>query len=125
MASFKTSYLFDKLLTDETTSKMLKEAVEKIMRDGKIDMYDIPEILLIITTIIANNVTVKLTAEDLSDLIKQIYKFIEKQYNLIPDETQKESFNRLIDSCIKLILVQPKVNKAVGYCLGKINTCCK
>ena len=125
MASFNTSYLFDKLLTDETTSKMLKEAVEKIMRDGKIDMYDIPEILLIITTIIANNVTVKLTAEDLSDLIKQIYKFIEKHYNLIPDETQKESFNRLIDSCIRLILVQPKVNKAVGSFLGKINTCCK
>jgi hypothetical protein len=97
------------------------------MQDGKIDQYDIPEILFLITDIMNNSsvVNTKLTAENLGSLIKELYKFIEKQYNLVPDESQKAGFDRLIDSCIKLILFQPKVKTAIKNCLNKLNTCCK
>ena len=124
---FKVAYLLDKIMLDDETSKRIKTSIDNIMRDGKIDQYDIPEILFLITEIINNSslVNTKLTPEILTSLIKELYKFIEKQYNLLPDETQKAGFDRVIDSCIKLILVQPKVKTTIQNCLNKLNMCCK
>lgn len=124
---FKVAYLLEKIMLDDETSKCIKTSIDNIMKDGKIDQYDIPEILFLITDIMNNSsvVNTKLTAENLASLIKELYKFIEKQYNLVPDESQKAGFERLIDSCIKLILFQPKVKAAVKNRLNKLNTCCK
>ena len=125
--SLKVNYLLDKIMLDEETSKRIKSSIDNIMRDGKIDQYDIPEILFLITDITTNSnvIKTKLTPEDLAALIKELYKFIEKQYNLVPDEIQKANFERLIDSSIKLIFLQPKVKAAITGCLNKFNTCCK
>ena len=116
--SLKVNYLLDKIMLDEETSKRIKSSIDNIMRDGKIDQYDIPEIIFLITEIMNNSsvVNTKLTAENLASLIKELYKFIEKQYNLVPDESQKAGFDRLIDSCIKLILFQPKVKTSITNC---------
>jgi hypothetical protein len=115
---FKVAYLLDKIMLDDETSKLIKTSIDNIMRDGKIDKYDIPEILFVITDIMNNSsvVNTKLTAENLASLIKELYKFIEKQYKLVPDESQKAGFDRLIDSCIKLILFQPKLKTAITNC---------
>ncbi len=43
----------------------------------------------------------------------------------MPDESQKIGFERLIDSCIKLVLFQPKVKNTIKNYLNKLNTCCK
>ena len=77
---FKVAYLLEKIMLDDETSKCIKSSIDNIMRDGKIDQYDIPEILLLITEIMNNSnvVNTKLTAEDLTSLIKELYKFIEK-----------------------------------------------
>ena len=124
---FKVAYLLDKIMLDDKTSKCIKTSIDNIMKDGKIDQYDIPEILFLITEIINNSslVNTKLTPEILTSLIKELYKFIEKQYNLLPDETQKAGFDRVIDSCIKLILFQPKVKTTIKNCFNKLNMCCK
>ena len=124
---FKVAYLLDKIMLDDETSKCIKTSIDNIMRDGKIDKYDIPEILFVITDIMNNSsvVNTNLTADNLASLIKELYKFIEKQYNLVPDESQKASFDRLVNSCIKLILFQPKVKTGIKNCLNKLNTCCK
>jgi len=117
-SAFKVAYLLDKIMLDDETSTRIKTSVDNIMRDGKIDQYDIPEILFVITDIMNNSsvVNTNLSSDNLASLIKELYKFIEKQYNLVPDESQKASFDRLINSCIKLILFQPKVKTAVTNC---------
>jgi len=114
----KVAYLLDKIMLDDETSKCIKTSIDNIMRDGKIDKYDIPEILFLITDIMNNSsvINTKLTPENLGSLIKELYKFIEKQYNLVPNETQKAGFDRLIDSCIKLILFQPKLKTTITNC---------
>jgi hypothetical protein len=124
---FKVAYLLEKIMLDNETSKCIKTSIDNIMRDGKIDQYDIPEIIFLITEITNKSsvISTKLTPEHLASLIKELYKFIEKQYNLVPDESQKAGFDRLIDSCIKLVLLQPKVKVVVKNCLNKFNTCCK
>ena len=117
---FKVAYLLDKIMLDDEISRCIKTSIDNIMRDGKIDQYDIPEIIFLITEIMNNSnvINKKLTADNLASLIKELYKFIEKQYNLVPDESQKAGFERLIDSCIKLILFQPKVKTAINNCFN-------
>jgi hypothetical protein len=114
-------------MLDDETSKRMKTSIDNIMRDGKIDNYDIPEILFLITDIINNSsvVNTKLTAENLASLIKELYKFIEKQYNLAPDESQRAGFERLVDSSIKLTLFQPQIKSGLKNCLSKMGACCK
>ena len=117
---FKVAYLLDKIMLDDEISRCIKTSIDNIMRDGKIDQYDIPEIIFLITEIMNNSnvINKKLTADNLASLIKELYKFIEKQYNLVPDESQKAGFERLVDSCIKLILFQPKVKTAINNCFN-------
>ena len=117
---FKVAYLLDKIMLDDEISRCIKTSIDNIMRDGKIDQYDIPEIIFLITEIMNNSniINKKITADNLACLIKELYKFIEKQYNLVPDESQKAGFERLVDSCIKLILFQPKVKTAINNCFN-------
>ena len=86
--------------------------VKNIMKDGKIDHFDIPEIMLLITDLITSTEDSKVTMEQLQNSIRSLYEYIMKHYNLFPeDEQQKESFKRLFEMSLKLIIFQPKVKE--------------
>jgi hypothetical protein len=90
--------------------------VKSIMKDGKIDQYDIPEILLLITDLIVTSEEKKVTQEQLEKSINCLYQYIMTHYNLFPeDETQRDSFKKLFEVSVKLIMVQPKVKKGCKY----------
>jgi len=87
--------------------------VKSIMKDGKIDQFDIPEIMLLITELITTSENTKVTMEQLENSIQSLYEYIMTHYNLFPqDEQQKESFKRLFEMCVKLIIFQPKVKES-------------
>ena len=87
--------------------------VKNIMKDGKIDQFDIPEIMLLITELITTSENSKVTIDQLQHSIQSLYEYIMTHYNLFPqDEQQKESFKRLFDMCVKLIIFQPKVKES-------------
>mgnify|MGYP000308266436 CR=1 FL=1 len=87
--------------------------VKNIMKDGKIDQFDIPEIMLLITELITTSEKTKVTVEQLENSINTLYNYIMTHYKLIPeDPAQKESFERLFNMCVKLIIFQPNVNKS-------------
>ena len=82
------------------------------MKDGKIDQNDIPEIVFIISSLLNKMPTkLNLSAENLSEIIKKLVNLVCKKYKLIPDETQQESFDRLLQSSIKLLLLNQTVVK--------------
>ena len=91
-------------------------SMKVIMVDGKIDQYDIPEIILLITDLITTH---KMTEADLEESITGMYDYIMSHYNLFPtDEQQKATFNRLFKMCVKLALVQPNVKKSIAKCFS-------
>jgi hypothetical protein len=96
--------------------------VKNIMKDGKIDHFDIPEIMFLITDLITSSENTKITMEQLQNSIQSLYEYIMTHYNLFPEDAQqKESFKRLFDTCLKLIMFQPKVKevcKRVFPCLS-------
>jgi hypothetical protein len=91
----------------------IDSTVKEVMKDGKIDQFDIPEIMLLITDLITASEETKITIEQLEESIITMYQYIMTHYKLFPeDEEQKKSFNRLFELCVKLILFTPKVKNA-------------
>jgi hypothetical protein len=94
----------------------IDQSIKEIMKDGKIDEYDIPEIILMITEIMTNK---KLSADDWSDQVSQLYDYIMEHYKLSPtDEKQKQNFRRLFDLSVRLAQFQPNI-KTCKTCFFK------
>ncbi len=89
----------------------IDKAVKSIMKDGKVDKNDIPEIVLLITELLGSTST-KLTSEEMANYINDMYNYIMTHYNLFPaDDEQKASFKVLFDLCVKLALFEPNLQK--------------
>ena len=96
----------------------IDESVKIIMKDGKIDQFDIPEIVLLVSDLVLSPTAKKMTPEMLTDKINKLYDYIMSQYKLYPDdEAQKESFKRLFDISVRLALLEPNIKKACKSCL--------
>ena len=95
--------------------KRIDESIKVIMKDGKIDQNDIPEIILLVIELV--NVE-KLTDEEMLKSIEDLFNFIMEHYKLFPeDPTQKESFEKLFHMCAKLAMIQPKLKKMCRCCI--------
>ena len=100
--------------------------MKNIMCDGKIDEYDVPEIALMLVDIINTQPTLKLTVDDFPIFVELLFDHIVKEYNLL-DATSASgaTFKRLLDSSIKLLLMQPKIRKGCESCFGKLSGWCR
>lgn len=87
-------------------------SINNIMKDGKVDHHDIPEIILLLFNAYNDICHFHLSYEDLPILIKQLYCFIINKHNLLTDD-KKDIFEKLVDTSIKLVMTQPKVKKQV------------
>ena len=114
MENLKISYLFDKLMSNDEFSKKLQTSISEITKDGKIDMNDIPQIMFIITELINNTPSISITSDDLSELATKIITFIIKKTNITLSNEEEEVVSKLIESSIKLILLQPRIKKALN-----------
>lgn len=90
-------------------------AMKNIMKDGKIDLSDMPELVLLI----ADLQMTQFTEEDLRISVCALYDYIMSHYKLYPeDETKKANFKKLFESCLRLMMLQPKVKQATKKCLA-------
>jgi len=102
----------------------INTSVKAMMADGKIDKNDLPQMVLLITTLISSSGQSKtpITMQQLEESINSLYNYIMSHYNLFPeDDTQKAEFKAMFDMCVKLALFQPNVMKSAKKlfpCLG-------
>jgi hypothetical protein len=102
-------------MVDITFMKRIDESIKVIMKDGKIDQNDIPEVILLIVELINAR---KLTGDEMQASIEELFTFIMEHYNLFPeDPAQKESFEKLFRMCAKLAMIQPNIKKMCSYCV--------
>jgi hypothetical protein len=126
MSTLTVVYVLDKLLLDQDFAKTLETSLENIMKDGKIDEYDIPEIIFIVGELVTKTPELNLSVENLSEVIKKLLNLICKKYKLIPNENQQEAFDRLIKSSVKLLLLNPNIKEKTNKCfsfLSKLFKC--
>ena len=112
----------DILIKDPNFIKNLETSVKNILQDGKIDQFDIPEFIFIITDAYNSMHKIRLNYDDLPVLIKLIYNYMVDKLDLIPVE-QRTDFERLVDSALKLVMIQPAVARGVKLCFGKLFKC--
>ena len=98
------------LIEDQKFIKTIEGNIKYIMADGKIDAYDIPEIMTIVTECYNNLGSIKVTYEELPEILREIIDFLFDKYNLVPEE-HEEKFKKMIDTVITLIMLQPKIKK--------------
>ena len=114
--------VFNILSADPKFISRLETSINNIMKDGKVDQYDVPEIVFIITDAYNQMSSLRLSSEDLPKLFKMIYSFIIDKLNLIPED-KKPEFERLVDSALKLVMMQPVVNQVVTSCFSRLFSC--
>lgn len=111
------------LIKDPNFIKNLETSVKNILKDGKVDQLDIPEFIFLITDAYNSMHQVRLEYRDLPILIKLIYNHMVEKLNLIPVENRAD-FERLVDSALKLVMMQPAISRQVNSCLSKLFSCC-
>jgi len=121
--------LFKVITTDSGFLKRVKESVDRIMHDGKVDQYDIPELVFVISATVNSLPTFQVTNEVVPVLIKMLYNFIVDTYKLVPED-KKAEFERMVDSSLRLLMLQPKVKEGLNRCFGFFAylsslSCCK
>ena len=90
----------------------IDNSIKSIMKDGKIDKNDIPQIILLLTTVLANEQQL-IGSIDIVQILNELYDYIMTHYKLYPDDpVQREEFKTLFDTCIKLVAFKvPEINK--------------
>ena len=114
--------LFKVITTDHEFLARLKHSVTNIMKDGKVDQYDVPEIVFLISDTLNSKPSFKITKELLPPLIKMLYNFIVDTYKLVPEE-KKAEMERLVDSSVRLLMLQPVVNEKLTSCFSYLSCC--
>ena len=92
------------------------------MKDGKVDQYDVPEIVFVISETVNSRPSFKITKELLPVLIKMLYNFIVDTHNLVPEE-KKAEIERLVDSSLRLLMLQPMINDGLNRCFAFLPWC--
>jgi hypothetical protein len=112
--------VFKVITTDNTFLTRVKAAVDNIMRDGKVDQTDIPEIVFVISETVNSLDSFHVTSDLVPVLIKMLYNFIIDTYKLVPED-KKAEFERIVDSSLRLLMLQPKVKKVLGRCFAYLS----
>ena len=114
-----------KILHDEHLRNTITNGIQSIMKDGKIDSSDIPEIMLIIMECINNLGKFNLSYNQLVEVLEEVILFILEEQNVIPDG-KKEDIYKMIRTSIKLVLLQPKFKSCLSGVWTKLKNilCC-
>jgi hypothetical protein len=84
-------------------------SVKKMLMDGKIDQYDIPELILLLTELSTTHF-LPTSTEDLDSNLHELYSYVMNKFDLYPKKKeQREIFDNLFKSSIKLVLYQPVI----------------
>jgi hypothetical protein len=85
----------------------IDNSIKKMMSDGKIDQYDIPELILLLTELSTQQI-IPSSTEDLHVQINDLYAYVMKKYDLYPKNVEERAvFDKLFQSSVKLVLYQP------------------
>lgn len=108
MSPLNIDFFLNLLFHDDEFVSALETAIEQILKDGKLDHYDIPSILVIIVQVINNYDKIKFTLDELSTIVKKILDYVVSKYSVPIDEAEKQKIADLVEASLKLAFLQPK-----------------
>ena len=106
---------FERLINDVEFNKKIDTHIREIMNDGQVDVFDVPEICFLVVDIMNEVSDIELNEHNLKGLIKMMLGYVINKYQLVKPHN-RAIIERLIDSCIKLVLLQPRVKSCITSC---------
>lgn len=108
--SNKLDKIINTLVKDNDFEKNVTSTLNKIMKDNKIDQRDLPDIIFLVIDSYNKLESSKLSLNDIPEFIRRVVRIILDENNLIPDH-QEEIFLNMVETAIKLVMIQPRVKK--------------
>lgn len=103
------------ILKDPVFVEEVKNSLDKILKDGKIDMADVPEMMLLVTSAYNKSKSFTVSYQELPELLTELSHMLIAKYDLVPDEL-RESFEKVLQSSITLIVMSPNVKSNCLSC---------
>ena len=97
-----------KLIDDPIFLKIIETKLNSIMKDGKIDRNDIPDIVVLLVYCTNNLKDFNLTYVELKDVLEETISYLLNQFNVIPEDS-KEEFNKMINTMVSIVMLTPRV----------------
>ena len=94
-------------------------SIKTILKDGKIDEFEIPQLVLLMSEFVSRPSSPKLTAEMLTARMNEMYSYIMTHYNLYPvDQYEKDRYQKLFDTAVELLVHNPRLMKNANSCMS-------
>ena len=111
------------LVNDDQFVSDLEKTMAEVMADGKIDLKDLPKLILLIMKAYNSSSKFELTYDELPELIGFVSEHILDKYKMVPED-QIDEYNQLIEYGIELVLMKPRVKKCIKKTFNCL-PCCK
>ena len=114
--------IFEKIVNNKEFIERTETYIKEIMKDGKVDYHDIPEIVFLIVDTISTLYDLEISEEDLKVLLKMILVHVFEKYGLIKN-SNRFFFLKMIDTAVKLVVVQVARQKIKSWFEGVFGCC--
>lgn len=115
------------LIDDETFVNDCKTELTEIMKDGKFDFKDMPEVIALVVLVYEKYDELHVDEKDIIDVFRLLIVELLKKLNFIQESN--DEINKMIESCLKLLSIQVKSKsfwkKYFGWCVCKCCVKCK
>jgi hypothetical protein len=105
--------IIERLVKNPEFVDNLKKNIKEIMKDGKIDISDVPEIVLIITDCVEALNNINISKNNLPIVIKGTVLHVVKENKLVKEE-DFPLVEKYIDIALKMLTYKLKAVKAMG-----------
>jgi hypothetical protein len=100
----------DKIIADPQFRASIVNSLKVITADGKIDQYDIPELVIMVLDIYNNIGKFKIEPDDFVGVMTDVICRLLNEYNLVRED-QKYNTQKLISAALRLAAMQIKLSK--------------
>jgi hypothetical protein len=115
------------LIDDETFVNDCKRELTEIMKDGKFDFKDMPEVIALVVLVYEKYDELHVEEKDIIDVFRLLIVELLKKLNFIQESN--DEVNKMIESCLKLLSIQVKSKsfwkKYFGWWVCKCCVKCK
>tara|TARA_B100000123_G_C25710832_1_gene419859 strand:- start:411 stop:845 length:435 start_codon:yes stop_codon:yes gene_type:complete len=118
------------LLDDEQFVADCKSDLDQIMKDGKFDFKDMPQVISLVVSIYTKYDKLDINEEDIAEAFRLLIIALLKKFNMI--EESNFEIESMLDSCLTLLVMKVKTksfwSKYFGWCVCKCcikSSCCK
>jgi len=111
------------LFKDEYFAFLIHLHMKNILKDSKIDAFDVPDIVAILVELLKRQPKLKVTADDLPEVITVLFDVVLEQFDVHMPALEHAQILRLLESSTRLVLLQPTLKAGCNTFLGKLKAC--